>query len=48
MPGEDPKTLKTPDDLAPIIVKMCSPDFTETGIILDFPTGKVLTPQMPA
>ncbi len=48
MPGEDPMTLKTPDDLAPTIVKMCSPDFSETGIIFDFPTGKVLTPQKPA
>ena len=49
MPGEDPLTLKTPEDLAPHIVKLASPDWTETGKIYDFPQGgKVLTPQMPA
>jgi NAD(P)-dependent dehydrogenase (short-subunit alcohol dehydrogenase family) len=47
MPGEDPMTLRTPEDLAPEIVRLVSPDWTETGKIYDFPTGRVLTPQMP-
>lgn len=48
MPGEDPQTLRTPEDLAPHLVKLASPDWMETGKIFDFPQGKVLTPQMPA
>ncbi len=48
MPGEDPTTLKTPDDLAPHILDLALPSWTETGKIWDFPQGKVLTPQMPA
>ncbi|MCB8820970.1 SDR family NAD(P)-dependent oxidoreductase [Microvirga rosea] len=49
MPGEDQSTLKTPEDLAPHIVKLALPDWSETGKIYDFTQdGKVLTPQMPA
>ncbi|MDU0339321.1 SDR family NAD(P)-dependent oxidoreductase [Bosea rubneri] len=48
MPGEDPQTLRTPEELAPHLVKLASPDWSETGKIFDFPQGKVLTPQMPA
>lgn len=48
MPGEDPLTLKTPEELAPDLVRLASPDWTESGKIFDFPQGKVLTPQMPA
>jgi NAD(P)-dependent dehydrogenase (short-subunit alcohol dehydrogenase family) len=49
MPGEDPLTLKTPEDLAPHIVKLALPSWTETGKIYDFTQdGKVLEPQMPA
>ena len=48
MPGEDPSRLATPEQLAPTIVEMCAPDFTANGQIYDFPTGKLLTPQMPA
>lgn len=47
MPGEDPMTLKTPEDLAPHLVEIAGPDWTETGKIFDFPQGKVLSPQMP-
>ena len=47
MPGEDPQTLKTPEDLAPHIVKLALPSWTETGKIYDFPTQRVLTPQGP-
>ncbi|MBZ6076893.1 SDR family NAD(P)-dependent oxidoreductase [Microvirga puerhi] len=49
MPGEDQMTLKTPEELAPHIVKLALPDWIETGKIYDFTQdGKVLTPQMPA
>ncbi|MEN5081566.1 SDR family NAD(P)-dependent oxidoreductase [Bosea sp. TWI1241] len=47
MPGEDPMTLRTPQDLAPHLVALGAPDWAETGKIFDFPKGKVLTPQMP-
>ncbi|MGO4740070.1 SDR family NAD(P)-dependent oxidoreductase [Bosea sp. 2KB_26] len=48
MPGEDPLTLKTPEELAPHLIRLASPDWSETGKIFDFPQGKVLSPQMPA
>jgi NAD(P)-dependent dehydrogenase (short-subunit alcohol dehydrogenase family) len=48
MPGEDPLTLRTPEELAPHLVEIASPGWSETGKIFDFPQGKVLTPQMPA
>jgi NAD(P)-dependent dehydrogenase (short-subunit alcohol dehydrogenase family) len=49
MPGEDPMTLETPEDLAPHIVKLALPAWEETGRIYDFPKGGVvLTPQPPA
>jgi NAD(P)-dependent dehydrogenase (short-subunit alcohol dehydrogenase family) len=47
MPGEDPTTLKTPEDFAPHVVRLASPDWTETGKIYDFPQNRVLTPQPP-
>jgi hypothetical protein len=47
MPGEDPMTLKTPEDLAPHFVRLASPDWTETGKIYDFPQDRVITPQPP-
>ena len=46
MPGEDPATLKTPEDLAPHIVRLARPDWTETGRIYDFPSDRVLPPRM--
>ncbi len=49
MPGEDPLTLKTPEELAPHIVKLALPSWTETGKIYDFTQdGKVIEPQPPA
>jgi NAD(P)-dependent dehydrogenase (short-subunit alcohol dehydrogenase family) len=48
MPGEDPETLRTPEDLAPHFIRLASPDWTETGKIYDFPQDRVLTPQAPA
>ena len=48
MPGEDPLSLKTPDDLAPHFVTLAAPSWTETGKIFDFPLGKVTAHQFPA
>jgi NAD(P)-dependent dehydrogenase (short-subunit alcohol dehydrogenase family) len=49
MPGEDPLTLKTPEDLAPHILKLALPAWDQTGKIYDFAQdGKVIEPQMPA
>ncbi len=39
MPGEDPDTLKPPDAVVPDIVRMLSPDYTETGMVFDFSSG---------
>lgn len=48
MPGEDPLTLKAPEDLAPKLLELVSPDWIETGLIYDFPQDRLLTPQRPA
>ena len=42
MPGEDPDTLKTPDVVAPKLVELCSPGWTETGKLYDYPTDRLL------
>ena len=47
MPGEDPNTLKTPEELAPKIVALCLPGSTETGTLYDFPTDRMLSWQAP-
>jgi hypothetical protein len=33
-PGEDPETLKSPEALAPIILEMTSPDYSENGALV--------------
>ena len=48
MPAEDPLTLTTPEELAPKIVALCLPSWTQTGKLYDFPTDKVLSFQGPA
>ncbi len=48
MPGEDPMLLRTPDELAPHIVNLSSPDWQETGRLYDFPTDKILDFRHPA
>jgi NAD(P)-dependent dehydrogenase (short-subunit alcohol dehydrogenase family) len=48
MPGEDPLTLRAPEELAPKIVEMCSPDWTETGKLYDFPSDRILSFKGPA
>jgi NAD(P)-dependent dehydrogenase (short-subunit alcohol dehydrogenase family) len=40
-PGEDPMTLKTPDDIAPAFVNFALPTCTTHGAILDFKTGDI-------
>jgi len=42
-PGEDPMTLRTPDELAPKILEICSPEWKETGKLYDFPTDRILS-----
>ncbi|GGK17722.1 SDR family NAD(P)-dependent oxidoreductase [Salinarimonas ramus] len=42
MPGEDPMTLRTPEDLAPKILTLALPSWQETGKIYDFPTDRVI------
>ncbi len=48
MPGEDPMTLKTADDVAEKIVALCLPDFQETGKVYDYRQGRMLSVQPPA
>jgi NAD(P)-dependent dehydrogenase (short-subunit alcohol dehydrogenase family) len=40
-PGEDPMTLKTPDDIAPLFVRLALPSHAGNGQIHDFATGAV-------
>ena len=47
MPGEDPMTLKTPEDLAPKLLQFCSPEWVETGKLYDFPTDRLLSFRSP-
>jgi NAD(P)-dependent dehydrogenase (short-subunit alcohol dehydrogenase family) len=48
MPGEDPMTLTTPEQIAEKIVDLCLPGFTETGKLYDYPSGKLLSFREPA
>jgi NAD(P)-dependent dehydrogenase (short-subunit alcohol dehydrogenase family) len=43
MPGEDPMRLRTPEDLAPKILTLCAPEWTQTGKLYDFPADLVLS-----
>lgn len=43
MPGEDPMTLRTPEELAPKVVELCTPDWPLTGKLYDFRTDRVLS-----
>ena len=42
MPGEDPMTLPTPEQVAEKILDLCLPSFSETGKLYDFRAGKLL------
>lgn len=48
MPGEDPMTLPTPEDIAPQIVKLCLPSWQETGLLYDLPEDALKHFQGPA
>jgi NAD(P)-dependent dehydrogenase (short-subunit alcohol dehydrogenase family) len=48
MPGEDPMTLPTPEEVADKIVDICLPSCTETGKVYDFRAGKFLQFLQPA
>jgi NAD(P)-dependent dehydrogenase (short-subunit alcohol dehydrogenase family) len=48
MPGEDPMTIPTPEEVAQQIVPLCLPAFTETGRLYDVPQQKLLSFQPPA
>jgi NAD(P)-dependent dehydrogenase (short-subunit alcohol dehydrogenase family) len=47
LPGEDPASLRTPEELAPKIVALCAPGWRETGKLYDFPQDKVLSFRSP-
>jgi hypothetical protein len=40
-PGEDPATLKTPEDVAPIFVRLAEASCTDNGRVFDLKTGTV-------
>jgi NAD(P)-dependent dehydrogenase (short-subunit alcohol dehydrogenase family) len=42
MPGEDPMTLDTPEQVAEFIVPMCTPSWTETGKLFDYRSKKLM------
>jgi len=48
MPGEDPLTLPTPDEVAEKILDLCLPGCTETGKLYDFYAKKFLEFAPPA
>jgi len=48
MPGEDPMTLDTPEQVAEFIVPMCLPDWNETGKVYDFIGRTLLSFRPPA
>jgi NAD(P)-dependent dehydrogenase (short-subunit alcohol dehydrogenase family) len=48
MPGEDPMTLPTPEQVAEKIVELCLPCFSETGKLYDYRAGKLLDFKDPA
>jgi NAD(P)-dependent dehydrogenase (short-subunit alcohol dehydrogenase family) len=48
MPGEDPLTLPTPEQVAEKIVDLCLPSFSETGKIYDFRSNKLQDFMRPA
>jgi NAD(P)-dependent dehydrogenase (short-subunit alcohol dehydrogenase family) len=48
MPGEDPMTLPTPEQVAEEILNLCLPSFSETGKLYDYPAGRLLEFKQPA
>jgi NAD(P)-dependent dehydrogenase (short-subunit alcohol dehydrogenase family) len=48
MPGEDPMTLPTPEQVAETIVPLCLPSCSQTGKLYDYRAGKLLDFLQPA
>jgi len=48
MPGEDPMTLDTPEQVAEFIVPMCLSSWTENGRLYNYPTRSLLSFRPPA
>jgi NAD(P)-dependent dehydrogenase (short-subunit alcohol dehydrogenase family) len=48
MPGEDPMTLDTPEQVAEFIVPMCLPGWTENGRLYNYPSRSLLSFRPPA
>ena len=47
-PGEDPMTLDTPEQAAEFIVRMCAPEWIETGRFFDYKTRTLMSFRPPA
>jgi hypothetical protein len=43
MPGEEPLSLRTPEELAPNILALWAPGWAQTGKLYDFPADRVLS-----
>lgn len=41
MPGEDPETLTKPDALVEAFLTLAAADFSDNGVLYDFPTGRI-------
>ncbi len=48
MPDEDPLSLRTPEEIAPQIARMCMPQWQENGKFYDVPRDKILEFRGPA
>jgi NAD(P)-dependent dehydrogenase (short-subunit alcohol dehydrogenase family) len=48
MPGEDPMTLDTPEQVAELVVPMCLPSWTENGKLYNYPSRALLNFRPPA
>jgi NAD(P)-dependent dehydrogenase (short-subunit alcohol dehydrogenase family) len=48
VPGEDPETLDTPEQLAPYLVELASPAWTQSGRVFDYPTKSVIDFHLPS
>jgi NAD(P)-dependent dehydrogenase (short-subunit alcohol dehydrogenase family) len=47
MPGEDPQTLPSPEEVAQHLLKLADPALTETGMIFDAKSARFLSFQRP-
>jgi NAD(P)-dependent dehydrogenase (short-subunit alcohol dehydrogenase family) len=47
MPGENPETLRMPEELATRLLPLFQPEWDRSGAIYDFPSGTIKLPQPP-